>query len=203
MSSQRTTRIIFWVGIALLIAAIAVFIIKKSQGGSSAAPSTAKSAGGSILSQSQFQKQSEKAQALDTNKKWLQLPASARLAVRRFIVDGAGERNLASAWRYTAPSMRQGFTYKQWVKGTELPFQVFPEMNLKLPISYTLTSWNGHELLADVGVASTYKTGRGGYTFTIGAAKAGQGSKAHWLVNYFLAKYTPPVRADPSQNFGG
>ena len=202
MSSQRTTRIIFWVGIALLIAAIAVFIIKKSQGGSNAAPA-AKSSSGSVLSQSEFQKQSEKAQALDTNKKWAQLPASARLAVRTFIVDGAGERNLASAWRYAGPEIRQGFTYKQWVHGNQLPFQVFPQMNFKLPISYTLTSWNGHELLADVGVASTYKTGRGGYTFTIGAAKAGQGSKAHWLVNYFLAKYTPPVRADPSQNFGG
>ena len=125
------------------------------------------------------------------NADWAKIPVSAKTAVKTFIVDGAGERNLAAAYPVTAPSFRQGFTLKQWVHGDSLPFQVFPEMNFKVPMSFTLTQWTGKSLLADVGVDSKYTTGRGGYIFTVGAAKVGK----RWLVNYWFPKYTPPVRA--------
>jgi hypothetical protein len=201
LSSPRTTRIIFWVGVALLIAALVVFIIRKSQ--HTAAPATSKGSAADVLNAKNLTQHAQRQAPDTTNKRWAQLPASARAAVRTFIVDGAGERNLGRAWSVTHPSLRQGFTYKQWVKGSTLPFQVYPEMSLKEPMSFSLDEWSGNELLADVGIASKYKTGRGAYTFTVGAVKAGKGAKAHWLVNYWMAKYTPPVRADPSQSFGG
>jgi hypothetical protein len=201
LSSPRTTRIIFWVGIALLIAAVVVFIIKKSQ--HSAAPATSKGSAADVLNAKKLLQNPQRQAPVTTNKQWSQLPASARAAVRTFIVDGAGERNLARAWSVTHPSLREGFTYNQWVKGSTLPFQVYPEMSLKEPMSFSVDTWSGNELFADVGIASKYKTGRGAYTFSVGAVKVGKGAKAHWLVNYWMAKYTPPVRADPSQSFGG
>jgi hypothetical protein len=204
LSSPRASRIIFWLGIALVIAAVVVFIVKKSHDGSSSAAPAGKAAGGSVLNQDQFQKQMAKRQPdIQTTKKWATVPAPAKLAVRRFIVDGAGERNLARAWQYTHPELRGGLTFKQWVHGGELPFTPFEQMNLKIPMSITLTEWSGHDLLAEVGIASTDKTGRGAYVFNVGATKVGTGAKAHWLVNYFMPLYTPPVRADPTQNFGG
>lgn len=202
LSSPRGSRIVFWLGAALLVAALVVFVIKKSDHGSSASVTSAKSHGG-VLSQDAFQKSMTRKANIQTSKQWATVPAAAKLAVRRFIVDGAGERNLARAWQYTDPSLRGGLTYKQWVHGGQLPFTPFAQMNLKLPISITLTQWSGHDLLAEVGIASTDKTGRGAYTFNVGATKVGQGANARWLVNYWMPLYTPPVRADPSQNFGG
>lgn len=189
LSSQRTSRIIFWVGAALLVAALVVFIVNKSHHGSS--PAASKSAAAQVKEAQTLIHQPKRQAQVASNGTWAKVPASAKLAVSRFIVDGAGERNLAAAWAVTHPSMRQGFTYKQWVHGNALPFQVFPEMNFKVPMSFSLSHWNGHDLLAEVGVASKYKTGRGGYTFEVGATKVGK----RWLVNYWMPKYTPPVRA--------
>lgn len=204
LSSPRTSRIIFWLGVALVIAAAAVFIIKKSDNGSSSASSPAAKAPASIPSADQFQKEMSKREPdIHTSKKWSTVPAPARLAVRRFIVDGAGERNLARAWQYTHPQLRGGLTYNQWVHGGQLPFPPFTQMNLKIPMSITLTEWSGHDFLAEVGIASRDKVGRGAYTFNVGATKVGTGAHARWLVNYWMPLYTPPVRADPTQNFGG
>jgi hypothetical protein len=189
LSSPRTTRIMFWVGVALLIAALVVFIIKKSQ--HSAAPATSKGSPSDVLQAKKLINKPQRAPQVTTSATWAKVPASAKLAVRQFIIDGAGERNLAAAWSVTHPSLRQGFTLRQWVHGNTLPFQVFPEMNFKKPMSFSLTEWDGRNLLADVGVASKYKTGRGGYVFSVGATKVGK----RWLVNYWFPKYTPPVRA--------
>ena len=56
---------------------------------------------------------------------------------------------------------------------------------------------------SEVGIASTDKVGRGAQVFSVGATKVGSGAHARWLVNYWGSQYTPPVRADPTQNFGG
>jgi hypothetical protein len=189
LSSQRTTRIIFWFGAALLVAALVVFIIKKSHHSSN--PAAAKNAAAQVAQAKKLINEPQRQAQVAKNADWAKIPASAKTAVKTFIVDGAGERNLAAAYAVTAPSFRQGFTKNQWVHGNALPFQPFPEMNFKVPMSFTLTQWDGKNLLADVGVDSTYKTGRGGYTFTVGAAKVGK----RWLVNYWFPKYTPPVRA--------
>jgi hypothetical protein len=204
LSSPRTSRIIFWLGVALVIAAAAVFIIKKSDNGSSSASAPAAKAPASIPSADQFQKEmGERKTDVQTSKKWAAVPASAKLAVRRFIVDGAGEHNLARAWQYMHPDLRGGLTFKQFVNGNELPFVPFEQMNLKVPMSFTLTTWSGHDFTADVGIGSTDKVGRGAQVFSVGATKAGTGAHARWLVNYWGSRYTPPVRADPSQNNGG
>ena len=78
-------------------------------------------------------------------------------------MDGAGERNLAHAWPYMHADLRGGLTFKQFVHGGQLPFTPFEQMNLKIPMSITLTEWSGHDFLAEVGIASTDKVGRGAY----------------------------------------
>jgi hypothetical protein len=208
LSSQRTvSRIALWIGIGLLIAAVVVFVVKRSHdsgsssasNSSSAAPATKSKASALNPNPLQGQRQAD----IQTNKKWSQLDPKAKVAVRSFIFDGAGLDNLARAWRYTDPSIRQGFTRNQWIHANALPFQVFPELNRKVPASYTLTEWAPRDFLAQVGLASTHKTGRVGYTFLIGGHKYGSGANAHWMINYWMPLYTPPVRADPSQTWGG
>jgi len=205
LSSPRTSRIIFGLGVALLIAAVIVFIVKRDHGSSSATPTTkpaAAEAKSNGLNPGSLQKNQRQAD-VQTSKKWSQVEPGAKLAVQTFIRDGAAEKNLASAWKYTSPSLRQGFTLHQWVHGNALPFQVYPEMDAKIPPSITLVTWSPRSLEAEVGLASTYKKGRTAHTFQIGAEKVGTGAKAHWVVTYWNALYTPPVHADPSQTFGG
>ena len=204
LSSPRTSRIIFWLGVALVLAAVVVFIVKKSNDGGSSSAAPAKAPAGSLLTQEQFQNQMDKREPdIHTSKKWATVPAAAKLAVHTFIVDGAGEHNLARAWPYMHPDIRGGLTYKQFIHGNQLPFAPFEQMNLKIPMSITLTEWSGHDFLAEVGIASKDKVGRGAYVFNVGATKVGTGAHKRWLVNYWMPLYTPPVRADPTQNFGG
>jgi hypothetical protein len=201
-SSVRFRRWLVWLGLLAVVAAIVV--VKKSANGSSRSTSSAKSASGSILSQDQFEKEMEQDEPnINTDRKWEQIPASARVAVRRFVIDGAGERNLARAWKYTNSELRGGLTYNQWLHGSQLPFTPFTQMNLKLPLVFTLTEWSAHDFLAEVGIASTDKRSHGLYKFNVGATKAGKGAYARWLVNYWMPLEKIPLRADPTQNFGG
>jgi hypothetical protein len=201
LSSPRTSRIIFWVGAALLVAALVVFIIKRSDNGSSnAVQSQGKAA--SAINPQQLLHQSRQAPT-GTSKKFSQIDPKAQLLVKRFILDGAAEKNLARAWTEAAPSLRSGFTKHEWVHGNALPFQVFPELDTTKPFSMTLRSWSPRAFLVDIGLGSTQKVGRGAFTFQLGAVKVGKGANARWLVNYWMPLYTPPVRADPSQSFGG
>jgi hypothetical protein len=197
LSSPRFTRILFGVGVALLIAAIVVFVIKRS-GDSNSTPNTAPSAKSQVSGLNPNPLQGQRQPDIQTTKKWSQLDPAAKAAVRTFIFDGAGEHNLARAWHVAGPEIRQGFTYNQWVHGNALPFQVFPELNRKVPASYTLVQWSPRSFLAQVGLGSTHKTGRQAYTFQIGGAKVG----GRWLINYWMTLYTPPVHANPS-DFGG
>ena len=183
-----------------MVVVAGVVVLKMRDNGSSSSTASAKSASGNILSQDQFEKELEQDQPnVDTDKKWEQIPASARVAVRRFVIDGAGERNLARAWKYTHSELRGGLTYNQWVHGSQLPFAPFTQMDLKLPLIFTLTEWSAHDLLAEVGIASTDKLSRGLYKFNVGATKV----HARWLVNYWMPLEKIPLRADPTQNFGG
>ena len=195
-SSIRFRRWLLWIG--LLAAVAAIVVVKKGDNGSST--SSAKSGSGGILSQDQFEKELEQDQPnIDTDRKWEQLPASARTAVRRFVIDGAGERNLARAWKYTHSDLRGGLTYNQWLHGSQLPFAPFTQMDLKLPLVFTLTEWSAPDFLAEVGIASTDERSRGLYKFNVGATKV----HARWLVNYWMPLDKIPLRADPTENFGG
>ena len=71
LSSPRTSRIIFWLGAALVVAAVVVFIVKKSHDGSSSSSAAPAAKGsGQVLSQSQFEKQMDKRQPeVQTSKK--------------------------------------------------------------------------------------------------------------------------------------
>jgi hypothetical protein len=195
----RSRRWLIWLGVLLVVVAVIV-VVKKRDNGSSSAKSTS----GSVLSQDQFEREmAQDRPNIDTERTWEQVPASARLAVRRFVIDGAGERNLARAWKYAHSDLRGGLTYDQWLHGSQLPFTPFTQMNLKLPLLFTLTQWSGHDLLAEVGIASTDKSARNAYSFNVGATKVGKGAHARWLVNYWMPLDKLPVRADPTQNFGG
>jgi hypothetical protein len=195
----RSRRWLIWLGVLLVVVAVIVVVKKRDNG-----PSSAKSTSGSVLSQDQFEREmAQDRPNIDTERTWEQVPASARLAVRRFVIDGAGERNLARAWKYAHSDLRGGLTYDQWLHGSQLPFTPFTQMNLKLPLLFTLTQWSGHDLLAEVGIASTDKSARNAYSFNVGATKVGKGAHARWLVNYWMPLDKLPVRADPTQNFGG
>ncbi len=201
LSSPRTSRIIFWLAALLLVAALVVFIIKRSDNGSSSAVQPHGKAAASPLEQTKINQQRQA--PATTSKKFSQIDPKAQLLVKRFILDGAAEKNLARAWTEVTPSLRSGFTKHQWIHGNALPFQVFPDLDTTEPFSITLRTWSPRAFLADVGVGSTQKNGRGAFTFQLGAEKVGKGAKARWLVNYWMTLYTPPVRADPSQSFGG
>jgi hypothetical protein len=199
---MRSRRWLIWLGVLMVVAAI--IVVKKRDNGSSSSASSAKSASGHILSQDQFEREmAQDRPNVDTDKMWEQIPASARVAVRRFIIDGAGERNLARAWKYAHSDVRGGLTYDQWVHGSQLPFTPFTQMDLKMPLVFTLTEWSGHDFLAEVGIRSTDPRVLNAYSFNVGATKVGKGAHARWLVNYWMPLDKLPVRADPSQNFGG
>src|SRR5437870_4017395 len=69
------------------------------------------------------------------------LTSAARLVAGRFIQTAVARNHLAEAWKLTAPSLKAGVSYAQWLKG-DIPVVPYPvdEVRLapmKIDYSYT------------------------------------------------------------------
>lgn len=190
LSSPRASRLLFWFSAAVLAAGVAVLAVKlATRGSDSAAPPAAvpAAAPGST----------DNLKPTGKIRKWSQVDPQAKVAVERFLVDAVAGKNLARGWRYMDPELRGGFTFKEFTKGDSLPIIPFPVYKAKSS-SYNLLEATPKEILAEVGVAATPKSKQRPAVFLVGAKDVATGSKSRWLVNYWMPRYTPPVRADPA-----
>ena len=123
-------------------------------------------------------------------------PAAKKVAAE-FIQTAVARRHLEKAWGITHPELKSGMTLAEWKTGA-LP--VTPVTNLKdyELISYRVKESFGNEVLLEVlMVPKASAKGVDPQTFDIGLKAVGKGSDKHWLVNYWMTGYKPPVRPDP------
>jgi hypothetical protein len=77
---------------------------------------------------------------LPKTQKEIKLPESARRVAGEFILTAVARKDLAKSWPLAHPTLREGFTYKEWLTG-DIPVQPYPvgklnEANFKVDYAY-------------------------------------------------------------------
>jgi hypothetical protein len=128
-------------------------------------------------------------QAAAPPQKNIAFPAAAWKVAREFVFTAVARKHLDEAYAITHPSMKSGISKKEWRSGT-LPVVYSPAAKI-LKTNWKNTNY-AHPRDAQINVIIIPSKGRR-WNAQIGLLKVGQGSNAHWLVNYFEPLGGPPV----------
>ena len=129
-----------------------------------------------------------------TTPKKVTLEPAARLVAGRFILTAVQRKGLAEAWKLVGPGIRQGMTYKEWLKGT-IPVVPFLDPIKLAPMKVDLSEKN-HAILEVIIIpkSSSVKP----QIFTLDVNKVGKGKDAHWVVNSWAPRSAPTIPNNPN-----
>jgi hypothetical protein len=113
----------------------------------------------------------------------------------------AARRNLAEAWRLAAPELRTGTSYREWLTGN-IPVIPYPVGNVDTTL-FKVTEQYPNELLLDIALIPKRGVKEDPQLFAMGLKKLGKPGHKRWLVNYWMTRYSPPVRQLPGASGGG
>jgi hypothetical protein len=124
-----------------------------------------------------------------------QLDPQVRTTIHKFIETAVARRHLDASWTIVAPTLKQGYTRNQWMHAQGLPIVPYPDVDTK-HINFYLDTASTDEILVEVGLSGLPGAKSRPTTFQIGLSPAGTGSAKHWLVDYWMPRWTPPVPAN-------
>ncbi len=110
------------------------------------------------------------------------VPKTARYVAGKYIVTAMTRQNLPLAWKLTHPSLRAGYTYKQWLTGT-IPVQYFPAKAMA-GASFEVQWSHPNDVMLNVYVFAKPKSGVDSQTFFVELKPVGTGKAKRWLVSY-------------------
>jgi hypothetical protein len=181
LSSPRLNRYLPWFAAAVLAAGTVAVLLTFFRDSSSPATEPA---------------QHQQAQIIREPKRAPVDPKAQKVA-HDFIVTAVARKNLDKAWAITHPELRSGMTLKEWETGN-IPVTPITNMNKfdTSRIAFRVKESFTNEVLLEVLLLP--KAGAKGVapqSFFIGLKANGAGKNRHWLVNYWMTSYTPPVRS--------
>ena len=127
------------------------------------------------------------------------VPKAARYVAGKYIVTTMTRQNLALSWKLTHPSLRTGYTYKQWLTGT-IPVQYFPAKAIA-GASFEVQWSHPNDVMLNVEVFAKPKSGVKTQSFFIELKPVGTGKAKRWLVSYVVPSsgaYIVPNAGDSS-----
>ena len=192
LSSARFNRYLMWFSVLVLAAGVAFLVIKLL-------PSNDKT---SIKPDPGFvAKLPAKSQPL-TNasgqqiKSYEELDPEVRATIRTFLATAVARKHLDQSWDVVAPSMKKGYTFQSWSHGGPgqggLPVVPYPIANVD-STQYYLDYASTKEILLEVGVSAPREKKMRPTAFQLGLVPRGKGVQKHWLVNYWMPRWTPPI----------
>jgi hypothetical protein len=120
----------------------------------------------------------------------------AQQVARRFILTAVARRNTGASWTLLDSEYpgKSEYTKKTWAKG-DIPVipASFPLTNLK-EARFRVTESFPKQLTVEV---AFFPKNRKPELFVIGLRDRGKGTNRHWLVDYWMTRYVPGVRAEP------
>jgi hypothetical protein len=180
LSSPRAQRRFLWISGAVLVIGLIVFL-------------SAFAFRGSPGIQAPISKQ--KAQSAPKEVKAKPDPKAYTVA-RKFMATAVLRKNLSSAYKLVGPDLKGGMTLKQWDKGN-IPVMGYPANNVKTA-GFTVISSHKTDMMLLVDLVAQRGTDvRPHLPFWLGLIRAHNKPNGHWLVNYWLPDWEPPV---PSGN---
>jgi len=195
LSSARFNRYLMWFSGLVLAAGVAFLVIKllPSDGG--------KSVG---ADKGFIPKLPAKSMPLTNAKgaqvsKYEQLDPQVRTTIKTFLATAVARKHLDKSWAVIAPSMRRGYTFHSWSTGGHdkggLPVVPYPIANVN-STQYYLDYASTKEILLEVGVSAPKAKKMRPVAFQLGLVPEGKGAAKHWLVNYWMPRWTPPLPTD-------
>jgi hypothetical protein len=179
ISSPRNQRIMFLVGLAVLIAGV-VFLAVKLVGGSDSTPTAPDKAFKPTLPQ--------KTNALTSNgvkvTTYAQLPSEVKQAIVGFM-PGVLHNNYGPSWKYTAPNITRGASQAKWATVDARSVIPLPGYTLD-GVTYKLEEATTKEVLVTLQMQPSKPSVGRPIPMRIGLSPYGKGANKRWLVNYWL-----------------
>jgi hypothetical protein len=187
-SSARLNRLMFGLGAAVLLVGVLAFIFSRV-GGSD--PTSAQPATDFHPTLPVNSTPLKNANGI-TVKRFEQLDPQVRSTIRTFLATAVARKNLGASWAVIAPSMKAGYTYKQWANAKALPVIPYPISSLN-DTTYYLDYASTQEILVDTGLTAKKSAGLRPVRFRLGLVPVGKGAQKQWLVDYWMPLWTPPL----------
>ena len=176
-ASSRRLRLLLWVSGLAVVAGIGTFLGTRVSNTAEVAP---KNATGPAIPAA-------------TSQKDIPFPDDAWRVARKFAFTAVARKHLAESYGITHPTLRSGFTLKQWKTGTLPNIVAFPTAQI---VKYNWKDTNyayPREAMVNVILVPTKSSHEKLATAQIGLRKVGKGSHARWLVDYFSTLSGPWV----------
>jgi hypothetical protein len=192
LSSPRFNRAMLWFS-ALVLAAGVLLVVTKIAGGSDKNGGNPDPGFRATLPEKQVQLKNAEGMPI---KKFQQLDPATRATIRTFLATAVAREHLDQSWAVIAPSMKKGYTYKQWSHASALPVVPYPNVDVNAA-QYYLDYASTKEILLEVGLAvreeTTGKARTRPVAFQLGLSPVGKGANKRWLVSYWMPRWTPPI----------
>jgi hypothetical protein len=189
LNSPRLGRYALWLGVVVLAAGVVAVIVVFAGGKSD--PTNVNPEKGfkpTLPAKSHPLRNSDGV----TIKTFSQLDDSTRGTIRTFISTAVARKHIENSWNIVSPTMRAGYTLKQWKTGEDLPIIPYPGVDTQ-HVEYYLDYATNREILVEVGLAGKPGVSTRPVTFMLGLRPDGKGANARWLVSYWMPRWTPPV----------
>jgi len=188
LSSARFNRLMLWLGVFVFAAGAVTLVFKFAGGSDTTSAKPDKGFHPTLPKNASPLKNSHGV----TIKTFWQLDPAVRSTIRKFLVAGVSRKDQGQAWSAVAPSVKKGYTYKSWKNADALPVIFYPVANIN-QVQYYLDYASTDEILIEVGLFAPKRYQMRSTTFQLGLVPVGKGANQHWLVDYFMPRWTPPV----------
>jgi hypothetical protein len=188
LSSARFNRYLMWVRGLVLAAGVLFLAVKLVPGNDKTTVNPDKGFVPSLPAKS-LPLTNAKGQQIKT---YEQLDPQVRTTIKTFLASAVARRHLDKSWSVIAPSMKKGYTLQSWSHAKALPIVPYPIENVN-STQYYLDYASTKEILLEVGVSAPPKKKMRPTAFQLGLVPRGEGAQRHWLVNYWMPRWTPPI----------
>jgi hypothetical protein len=110
------------------------------------------------------------------------VPNEAKSVAAKYITSGMTRQNLPLSWKLTHPSLKQGYTYKEWLTGN-IPVQFFPRKAFN-GATYKVQWSHPNDVMLNVYIFG--KPASLSQAFFIELKPVGKGADKRWLVSYVV-----------------
>ena len=186
--SPRFDQLLLGLGAAVLLTGVLVLLFSIAGGSDKTASTPAPGFHPSLPAQSTPLKNANGT----TVKTFQQLDPAVRSTIRTFLATAVARKHLGQSWAVIAPSVKTGYTYKQWKNAKALPVIPYPIADLS-KAQYYLDYASTKEILIEVGLSAKPALKLRPTTFQLGLTPVGKGASQTWLVDYWMPRWTPPL----------
>jgi hypothetical protein len=127
---------------------------------------------------------------VDQSKPRKTIPPEARRVAGTFVLTAAQRRHLDQAWPLAGPEIRQGMTYKEWLKGNIAVAPVFGGIKTApMAIDAAEKDWAMLQILITPSTPGAKPA-----MDTMRLDRIGTGAAKHWVVNEFQQWQSVPIK---------